>query len=171
MAEVVRLFAQIALLRRGPQDLPASALLLVLTVIAYIGVIALVSVLWPPVASWPEQLAVEVLFTLGWYALLLRLVGRRERFLQTATAVFGFRVLLAPVLLASAWLVRRFEHDVVWQVPVAVASLAFFVWLVAINSHVVRSALEWSSGASVALVIVQLLTGQLLLFALFPLAG
>ena len=29
MQEFVRLFAQIALLRRGPQDLPASALLLV----------------------------------------------------------------------------------------------------------------------------------------------
>src|SRR5947208_10482244 len=38
MKELIQLFAQIALLRRGPQDLPASTLLLALTVSAYLGV-------------------------------------------------------------------------------------------------------------------------------------
>jgi hypothetical protein len=48
MREVIRLYVQIALLRRGPQDLPASRLLLVLTVCGYAAVNALVSGLLPP---------------------------------------------------------------------------------------------------------------------------
>jgi hypothetical protein len=37
MQELVKLFTQIALLRRGPQDLPASMLLLALTIVAYLA--------------------------------------------------------------------------------------------------------------------------------------
>jgi hypothetical protein len=36
MRELVKLYTQIALLRRGPQDLPASALLLAFTILAYL---------------------------------------------------------------------------------------------------------------------------------------
>jgi len=171
MREVIGLFVQIALLRRGPQDLPASILLLLLTLAGYVAVNALVSSVLPVTADWPAQLAVEVLFTLGWYAGLLRLVGRRERFLQTATGVFGLRTLIAPAVTACAWLSRRFEHDGTWQLPIAVGGLALVIWLIAANSHVVKAALEWSSAASVALVILQIVSGQLLLFALFSPGG
>lgn len=159
---------QIALLRSGPQDLPVSRLLLVLTVCGYAAVNALVSALLPPSAGWPPQLAVDVLFMLAWYAALLQLAGRGERFVQTATAVFGFQALLSPLLIASEWLMRRFGQDTTWQLPIAVAGLALVVWLIAANSHVVKAALDWSSAASVALVILQIVAAQLLLLALFP---
>jgi hypothetical protein len=172
MREVIALFVQIALLRRGPQDLPASRLLLLLTVCGYAAVSALVnalvSALLPPNAGWPPQLAVDVLFTLGWYAALLRLVGRSERFLQTATGVFGLQLVLAPLLIASEWLLRRFGQDTTWQLPIAVAGLTLVIWLIAAMGHVVKAALDWSSAASVALVILQIVSGQLLLFAMFP---
>jgi len=171
MREVFRLFVQIAVLRRGPQDLPASLLLLVLTVCAYVAVTTLVSGLLPPSGDWPPQLALDVLFTLGWYAALLQLAGRRERFLQTATSVFGLQTLLSPLVIASEWLTRRFGQDATWQLPIAVAGLGVVIWLIAANSHVVKAALEWSSATSVALVILQIVAGQLLVFALFPPAG
>jgi hypothetical protein len=171
MSTAVRLFVQIALLRRGPQDLPASVLLLTLTVIGYACVNAALSSVLPPVADWPEQLALDVLFMLAWYFVVLRLCGRRERFLQTATAVFGFQTVLTPPLVAVEWLVGRYAHDSAWQLPLGVAGLAVVIWLIAANSHVVKAALEWSSGASVALVILQIVAGQLLQLALFPSAG
>ena len=43
MREIISLFVQIALLRRGPQDLPASRTLLLLSVCAYAALTALVS--------------------------------------------------------------------------------------------------------------------------------
>jgi hypothetical protein len=62
----------------------------------------------------------------------------------------------------------RLGQDTLWQLPIALAILALAVWLIAANSHIVRAALEWSSAASVALVILQTCSGQLLLLALFP---
>jgi hypothetical protein len=171
MRDVIRLFVQIAMLRRGPQDLPPSLLLLVLTVCAYVAVFVVVSALLPPTAGWQLALGVDVLFTLGWYAALLQLAGRRERFLQTASGIFGLQALLTPPLLASEWLVKRFGQDATWQLPVGVLVLAVLIWVIAANSHVVKAALEWSSTSSVALVILQIVASQLLLFALFPPGG
>jgi hypothetical protein len=168
MKEVVRLYVQIALLRRGPQDLPASWLLLALTMCAYAAVNVLVSGLLPPGTGFPPQLAIDVLFTLAWYAALLQLTGRRERFLQTATAVFGFQSVLAPPLIVSEWLMKRFGQDTTWQLPITVAGLALVIWLIAANGHVVKAALDWSSATSVALVILQIVASQLLLLAFFP---
>ena len=168
MSELIRLFTQIALLRRGPQDVPASTLLLALTLLGYLCVNVLVSSVLPPVKRSPGQLLVDTLFTLVWYVALLRLVGRPERTVQTTTAVFGFQAVLSPLLVASEWLMRRFGESATWQLPIACAGLLLVVWLIAANSHVVKAALEWSGTASVALVILQIFAGQLLLLTLFP---
>jgi hypothetical protein len=168
MKELIQLFTQIALLRRGPQDLPASLLLLGIAIVGYFGINFLVSSLMPPIKGWPAHLAVDVVFTLVWYVVLLRLAGRSERTLQTTTAVFGFQAVLSPLLVISEWLMLRFAQDTTWQLPVALIWLMLVIWVIAANSHVVKAALEWSSAASVFLVILQILAGQLVLFALFP---
>jgi len=168
MKELIQLFTQIALLRRGPQDLPASRLLLWMSVVAYFGINFLVSCLMPPMEGWPAELAVDVVFTLLWYFVLLRVTGRSERILQTTTAVFGFQAVLSPLLVISNGLLARFIKDPTWQLPVFLIWLVLVTWLIAANSHVVKSALEWSSTASVFLVILQIVAGQIVLAALFP---
>ena len=184
MGELAKLFTQIALLRRGPQDLPASALLLLFTVVAYVAMNLLMNGLLPPVnpaaaagrireadqGGWLAQLLLDTGFTLIWYAVLLRLAGRPERTLQTTTAVFGFQIVLAPLLFLSSWLWPQFAQDLTWRVPIALFGVALVVWLIAANSHIVKAALEWSGGASVALVILQILAGELLRRQLFPTA-
>jgi hypothetical protein len=114
-------------------------------------------------------LLVDSLFMLVWYAALLRLLRRPERILQTTTAVFGFQAVMAPLLIGSEWLLRRFgEDNSTWQIPLQCAGLLLFVWVIAANSHIVRAALEWSAASSVALVILQTLASWLLQVALFP---
>jgi hypothetical protein len=167
MTDLIRLFTQIALLRRGPQDVPASALLLALTVCGYLAVNLLVGVLLPPDTHWWQELLIDTVFTFIWYVALLGLLGRPERILQTTTAIFGFQAVLSPLLIAAEWLARRFGAESPWQVPVTCAALLLFFWLIAANSNVVKAALEWSATSSVALVILQTLVGWLLLFALF----
>ncbi len=169
MKELIQLFTQIALLRRGPQDLPASLLLLAIAIVGYFGINVLVGGLMPPIKGWAAaHLVVDVVFTLVWYVVLLRLAGRSERTLQTTTAVFGFQAVLSPLLVISEWLMLRFAQDATWQLPVALMWLTLVIWVIAANSHVVKAALEWSSPASVVLVILQILAGQMVLFALFP---
>jgi heme/copper-type cytochrome/quinol oxidase subunit 4 len=166
MSELIRLYAQIALLRRGPQDLPASPLLLVLTVAAFLAVNVVVSSVLPPENSWREILVLATLFTLLWYVLLLRLAGRPERTLQTTTAVFGFQTVLAPLVVGCGWLVRRFGEDSPWQLPVICAALLVLAWVIAANSYIVKAALEWSATSSVALVILETVAGWLVQVAL-----
>ena len=168
MKEIIQLFTQIALLRRGPQDLPASMLLLVLTALAYFLVNFVVAGLLPPLKGWSGHPLIDIAFTFGWYFVLLRLAGRSERNLQTTTAVLGFQTVLAPPMIISNWLVLRFAQDQTWQLPVALMFLMLLVWVIAANGHVVKAALEWSSLASVGLVILQIFAQELLELALFP---
>jgi hypothetical protein len=174
MRELLALFLQISLLRRGPQDLPASTLLLVLTVLAYLAVNLLVSAALPAAVPPPaglraglvEQLAISTAFTLGWYFALLRVVRRPERTLQTTTAVFGLQTILTLPWLPCEWLVQHFGEDATWQVPITCAALMLAAWLIAANSNIVKAALEWSAMASVALVILQMVVNELLVLAL-----
>jgi hypothetical protein len=169
MVQLIRLFAQIALLRQGPEDLPASPLLLALTVAGYFFAHLIVGALLPPLPGpWVAHLCLDVVFTFVWYALLLYILKRPERFLQTATAVYGYQAVLSPLLVATLWLQRRFESESVWQFPVTMLSLALLIWIIAANGHIVRTALEWSMAPSVALVILQTLAGYLLVLTLFP---
>jgi hypothetical protein len=46
--------------------------------------------------------------------------------------------------------------------------LMLLVWVIAANGHVVKAALEWSSLASVGLVILQVFTQEIVELALFP---
>ncbi len=169
MGQLIRLFTQIALLRRGPQDVPASPLLLALTVAVYFAITFAVTAVLPPIEG-PGVAAqlVDVAFTLAWYFVVLKLLGRPERILQTTTAVFGFQAVLAPVLVVAGWLVWRFQQDPMWQFPVTLMGLGLLIWYIAANQHVVKAALEWSIYASVGLVILQILAEKLVVMAIFP---
>jgi hypothetical protein len=174
MMELLRLYAQIALLRRGPQDVPASPLLLALTVAALFAVNSTLGLLLSSdSASWLPQLAVEIAFPLAWYAALLSVLKRSERFLQTATALFGYQLVLSPLFIPAGWLIQRVVLDGTaaqgspWLLPVGVLGVCMAIWLIAAGARVVKSALEWPMLPSVAVVILQTLVGQALLVALF----
>ncbi len=95
MQQFLRIFLDIVLWRRGPQDLPASVMLLGLTVAAYVAVSAAqLALLGETAATWLFFVVLDPLLLAAWTWLVLRIYGRTERFAQTATAVFGTSALL-----------------------------------------------------------------------------
>jgi hypothetical protein len=168
MNELFRLFTQIALSRKGPQDLPASPLLLALTVLGYFLVNYGVNLLMPAVDLWRLHLLVDVAFTLAWYWILLKAFAKPERFLQTATAMFGYQLVLAPLWIAAVYLSRRYSDDAALQFPAAVIGLAIAIWVIRAGGYVLKAALELPMVACVVLIILQILAGQLVLFAMSP---
>jgi hypothetical protein len=169
VTELLRLYGQIALLRKGPQDVPAVGLLLLLTGVAYFTVNVLTVLLLPLLAGpWVRALLVDVTFTVAWYWALLRLLGRGERFVQTTSAILGYRTMLTPVSLASEWLVRRLGEDDTWQLPVSVIYIIVVGWMVVASGRVLHAALEWPMPACVALVILEFIVQWLLMFGLLP---
>ncbi len=95
MLHFLKAFFDIVLWRRGPQDLPASTLLLWLTAAGYVAVSILQLLLTDePGAAWLVFVLLDpVMLTTGVY-LLLKLFGKSDRFLQTTTAVLGTSVVL-----------------------------------------------------------------------------
>jgi len=88
--QFLRICLDIVLWRRGPQDLPASSLLLAIAVATYVAVSAVqLALLGETAATWFFFLVIDPLLLGGWLWLVLRLHGHAERFLQTAAAVFG----------------------------------------------------------------------------------
>jgi hypothetical protein len=169
------LFADIARLRRGPEDLPASWTLLLLTVIAYAAFDALLLSIAPVTPVTPVTpgspallIGIDIGVTLFWYAMLLRIAHKPERYLQTVTAVLGFQLVLAPLLLASGWLFLKFQADTTWQLPVSMVRLAVEVWALIVLSRILRSATGWPMFGCVALSIGQELVTLLLVSATVP---
>jgi hypothetical protein len=168
MKELFGLFAQIAISRKGPQDLPVSYLLLALTVLGYWVLRYSVSLVAPPADHWRMHLLVQVVFTLTWYAVLLRAVGKPERFIQTATAIFGAGLLLDPpgVIAVHYWQELPEEH--VLYVPMAFVVLVIAIWVIRVGSYVLKHALELPLLACVILTILQTFTGEMLMRAVSP---
>src|SRR5688572_15573341 len=87
--------------RKGPEDLPASSTLLFVTIAANVLLgLALSSALPLPEHNRIAVAVVGALFLCGWYWGLVRLAGKPERFVQTATAIFGFQTVLLPAFMA-----------------------------------------------------------------------
>jgi len=97
--QFLRICLDIVLWRRGPQDLPASNLLLAIAVAVYVAVSAVqLALLGETAATWFFFVVVDPLLIAAWVWLVLRLYGRPERFLQTAAAVFGTGAVLGTGL-------------------------------------------------------------------------
>ncbi|HEY4645969.1 MAG TPA: hypothetical protein VIH25_06775 [Steroidobacteraceae bacterium] len=143
MVELIKVFVDIALLRKGPQDLPSSALLLLVIVAIYCGFTLTFGRLLPsPEQSFALRTAVELALGLGWIWAMLAIFGRAARFLQTATAMFGTSALLTPPVLGLLAMVLKIGQTNPLAVPLLFALLGVLVWYVLITAHILRSALE-----------------------------
>ena len=100
MISTLRLFIGLLLRKAAPSDLPTSPRLLAATVFAFVALQGLFAGAFgeDPGAVLPRALVSGVL-SLGWIYLLTRIHGKPERFLQTATAMLGVMLVVAPFTL------------------------------------------------------------------------
>src|SRR5512138_971737 len=95
MRQWFKLFLEIAIWRRGPQDLPASPALLGLVAFLYAAMdVIQLHIFRLEVRSLAAYLLIDVGILMAWLWFLLALFRKRDRFLQTASAVFGTGVLI-----------------------------------------------------------------------------
>ncbi|HEY6642559.1 hypothetical protein [Povalibacter sp.] len=125
MLKLLQTFIDIALWRKGPQDLPASRFLLTLVLVIYIASsFVQVQLLDLRLSTAFVIVGVDVTMMMVWLWVVLAFFARSQRFIQTLTAMFGVGALLAAIdivvagvqLLAgspvdnpsSLWLMLRF---------------------------------------------------------------
>jgi hypothetical protein len=88
-------FLDIALWRKGPQDLPASPLLAMLVLVAYMaGGFVRMQLFALDLEATLLFICVDALMLGGWLWLVLAFFGRRQRFVQSITAMLGVGLLV-----------------------------------------------------------------------------
>jgi len=170
LSDALRVFVGIVRLKNGPEDLPVSAPLLVLTIVLATipDAVTFAIVPTPPDASPLALIVIGIVTTLVWYGALLRFAGRSERFLQTLTAVFGFQIILAPALVFTGWFIVTYQKDPTWQLPAALLRSIVEIWALVILARILRSATQWPIFTCVVLAIANELLTLLLVANLFP---
>ncbi|HEY1724838.1 MAG TPA: hypothetical protein VGF89_05415 [Steroidobacteraceae bacterium] len=163
-----QLYFAIAIWRRGPQDLPAIGILLPLTIAAYVLVSVVVGVILPSMRpGWVWQVLLDTAFMALWYWLLLQSARRPERYLQTASALFGLQIIIAAPTMILVWLMERLPPDDTLRVPVFLVSLALAIWTLAAIGHILRAALERSLVFCLMLALLQMLVEELMFASIF----
>lgn len=153
---LARLVALI-LLRCGPQDLPFDARLLLRLLALWLLLQLSVQLFLLDGGGGPLQLPLVLGFLLLPIHVLLRLRGRRERFVQTALGFVGASLLFGLALLPVLLVLQGIEPERVQAqglTPLqALASWAFLIftaWKLAVDAHLWRHALDVSPPLAIA---------------------
>lgn len=158
MPPFVYVIRDICLLRRGPQDLPYSVLLLLGVAAACIALQLGVAVArGVPVGSVFAGALLWLMFTLGALNIVLTLRGLRNRFVQAATALLGcalaFTLLSLPIALLVGDPPTSGDKMTPLQLLLGLVSLPLLIWKVVVDAHVFRHSFDipFVSGVVIAL--------------------
>ena len=164
--KILNYFVDLCLLRRAPQDLPASqSLLVAVLVVNALAGIVLGAQTWAGtgVALAATVLDLGVLLALLWIALQMR--GVLPRFTQSATALLGAGVLFTLLAMPLQPLLDTPEDIEAG----ALLYLLLLVWVQLVYGHVLRHALNVNLVSGVALALVYTFTSAVLIELFFPL--
>jgi hypothetical protein len=143
MNSMSKTFLDILALRAGPEDLPTSPKLLVGTFVVLVALqTGLGAWLMPNEGALLPQALLSGLVSLGWLALVLRLFGKPERFVQTATAMLGIACVFAPIAIPVLATVQPEPGRPVAVSPLALLAFLISLYLIYINGRILRSAIE-----------------------------
>lgn len=162
---MIRLFHDICLLRKGPQDVPASGLLL--------GLVVAANLLMGLALSWPDLGWVEALLqsatgalVLGgflWAALMPS--GKTPRFLQTAIAAFGCDTFVSAIAFPLlAW--SQIDPDM--KGAIGLPLMVLMAWQISVIGHILRHALSVPLIAGLGLALAYTAMSYSLITTLFP---
>jgi hypothetical protein len=162
--QFLKVFVDIVLWRRGPQDLPASSLLLGICAAAYAAVsVAQLALLDEPVAAWLVFVVLDPVLLAAGTWLLLKLFGKRERFLQTATAVLGTGALLGFALFLPVQWLLAMVHVEPGSTVAGVAALSLVVVFALVTGRILQLATDSNLFTGVALSLTYFLLINMLL--------
>lgn len=163
---IFKLFLDICLFRKGPQDIPLSGFLLVLTLMFTLSTSILLS--WVEVEFFQAilQSLCATSLLVGFFFGMLRMAGKMTRFPQSliaALAADGMITALAiPLVLVSVALPE-------WQAAVSLLLLAMMLWELAVLGHIIQQAMDFPRyGPGFALAFVYTVLSMRIMMGLFP---
>jgi predicted neutral ceramidase superfamily lipid hydrolase len=151
----------IVLLRQGPDSLPGTREVFTVSLIAFLVTNVTTFALQATAGDrWPLHFLLSCVIMLLWYRLMLMLAQKRERYLQTISAIMLARAVFVPVVLPIALEVERRREALPPNTPpdgetslIAFIGLILAVWMYVVLVRIVRSALEYPLLGSILVVV------------------
>lgn len=168
MQALITFFVELCLLRRPPQDLPASEILFGILLMADLLVGMLVGI--TAGLTWGIsflQGLVEVLLMLSALYVALTQLKLRERFVQSGTALLGSGVLLGLVALIPLSVNPTGSQETDLAAVGAVFLLALVVWGIVVTGHILRHSFGITLGQGAAIAVVFEIIAVTLVTSLF----
>ena len=162
MYELLKLFFEICLFKKGPEDVPSSTLLLRLLIPVYFCVSYLVLSLSNDQINTALQVLVEVILILGMSWVILFLSKKSERYQQTASALIGTDTIISFFALpAMATLIGQGSSFAF----IFVVLLMIWHWVV--SGHIFSHALEQPKFFGLGIAFLYMLTSYQVMGFLF----
>lgn len=171
MYPLIEAFLQICLLRRGPQDLPRSTLLLYLVLGLYALAGVMLALAYQPIPSAIALSLTDTALLSAMTGLLLYLYGRTARVVQTLSALAGTGFLLALAALVPTWWWTTARASGADASLAPLALLALVVWSIAVAGHILRHALSAPFPIGLIVAVVFYWLSASMQTALFPPPG
>jgi len=163
MYELAQLFFQIAIFRLGPQDVPASPLVLKLVIPVYIAINYLVLLLNGATAGAVLQIGVDFLLIAGFCWPLLFFSGKPARFPQTFAAMLGVDSVISFCALPAVATLNTHANNLAYF---SMLGLVLWHWLA--SGHIIRHALDRSLFFGLGLALLYMMLSSQIMTALFP---
>lgn len=169
MSQLLTIWLDICLLRKGPQDLPASRVLLTLTVITYGLVSFLLSLPGYDVARALLMALTELMLLVAFAAALLFMTGKIARLNQTLTALTGTGTLLGLLALPLVTTLSPSQDAAQLSDVIGLFWLVLFAWSLLVIAHIMRHALAIAFPVAIGVSVLYTLVALQLMTNLFPL--
>jgi hypothetical protein len=168
MLRLITIWLDICLLRAGPQDVPASRVLLWLTLIAYLLVSFLLSQPGYPSAVAARIAGVDLALLVVFVTAPLYLLDKTARIGQTLAALAGSGALLGVLALPVIRVVLA--GQVAGEVPptAALVWLVLFGWSLLVVAHIMRHALSVAFAVGLGVAVLYTLVAMQVIGTLFP---
>jgi len=163
MYEFLKLFFDICLFKKGPQDIPVSNSLLYILIPIYAGISFLILILSADVVNSILQIIVEIALILGATKVILFIANKPYRFQQTASA-----------LIATDTIINFFAVPVMGSLVGQGSGLAFIsivflmIWHGAISGYIFSQALEQPFTFGLGVAFLYILVSYQVMALLFP---
>ena len=164
MYKLIVLFFEIAILRKGPQDVPASPWMLRLIIPVYVGINILILLLNEVSSTALLQIAVDFILLVGFTWPLLYFSGKLPRFQQTLCALLGSDAVISFFAIPA---VASLNANAATDISLF-AMLGLMIWHWLVSGHIFRHALDKPLFFGLGLSLLYILITSQVMALLFP---
>jgi len=169
MLDYVQALLNVALRKKGPEDLPDSQFLLGLTFVVYLLLqVPLGWIAYGASDVLVSTIVVSIMLVISGLWVLLALFGYRSRFRQSLTAMLGTNALLSALSIPfSLWRDITINYESGVALPSTII-FAIMVWSLVIDGHIISRAISKSFVIGLMISVAFFFLHTAVLFELMP---